>query len=68
MSPCVFFQLLEKNWKIIRDEGLAQLDHRTGGFLPEEENLREKGDWKQLTLYMRGRCIVGEGGAGYGRV
>lgn len=48
-------KLLEKNWKVIRDEGLAQLDHRTGSFLPEEENLREKGDWKQFTLYSRGR-------------
>lgn len=48
-------KLLEKNWKTIRDEGLAQLDHSTGSFLPEEENLREKGDWKQFTLYSRGR-------------
>lgn len=48
-------KLLEKNWKTIREEGLAQLDQGTGSFLPEEENLREKGDWKQFTLYSRGR-------------
>ena len=27
----------------------------------EEKNLREKGDLKQVTLYMRGRCLVGVG-------
>lgn len=52
---CVFFQMLENNWKEIRDEGLAQLDQKTGAFIPEEENLRETGDWKQFTLYQRGK-------------
>ncbi|WAR17833.1 ASPH-like protein [Mya arenaria] len=28
---------------------------KTGAFVPEEENLRETGDWKQFTLYQRGR-------------
>ena len=40
---------------MIRDEGLSALDERTGGFIPEEENLRDVGDWKQFTLYQRGR-------------
>lgn len=46
---------LEGNWKVIRDEGLGVLDQKSGGFIPEEENLRQQGDWKQFTLYQRGR-------------
>ena len=46
---------LEANWKVIRDEGLSVLDKKTGGFIPEEENLRQQGDWKQFTMYQRGR-------------
>uniref|UniRef100_A0A7N4P598 Aspartate beta-hydroxylase n=1 Tax=Sarcophilus harrisii TaxID=9305 RepID=A0A7N4P598_SARHA len=46
---------LEKNWKLIRDEGLAVLDKTEGLFLPEDENLREKGDWSQFTLWQQGR-------------
>eukprot|EP00064_Thunnus_orientalis_P026147 superscaffoldBa00015520_g26628 len=34
---------LERNWKTIRDEALAVMDQNTGLFIPEEENLREKG-------------------------
>ncbi|CAH3149306.1 unnamed protein product [Porites lobata] len=48
-------QKLEANWKVIRDEGLSVLDKKTGGFIPEEENLRQQGDWKQFTMYQRGR-------------
>ncbi|XP_052235740.1 aspartyl/asparaginyl beta-hydroxylase-like [Dreissena polymorpha] len=50
-----YLTILENNWETIRDEGLAQLDQTTGSFSPEEENLRETGDWKQFTLYQRGR-------------
>ena len=50
-----YFKLLQDNWKTIRDEGLAQMDVKTGGFVPEAENLREQGDWKQFTLYQRGQ-------------
>ncbi|XP_069076342.1 aspartyl/asparaginyl beta-hydroxylase isoform X2 [Pleurodeles waltl] len=46
---------LEKNWKVIRDEGLAMMDPTKGLFLPEDENLREKGDWSQYTLWQQGR-------------
>ncbi|KAM5157150.1 aspartyl/asparaginyl beta-hydroxylase [Mantella aurantiaca] len=46
---------LEANWKIIRDEGLAVLDESKGLFVPEDENLREKGDWSQYTLWQQGR-------------
>ncbi|XP_037659522.1 aspartyl/asparaginyl beta-hydroxylase isoform X2 [Choloepus didactylus] len=46
---------LERNWKLIRDEGLAAMDKTTGLFLPEDENLREKGDWSQFTLWQQGR-------------
>ncbi|XP_055957023.1 aspartyl/asparaginyl beta-hydroxylase [Patella vulgata] len=50
-----YVKLLEDNWKIIRDEGLANMDVEKGVFLPESENLIETGDWKQFTLYARGR-------------
>ncbi|XP_067888002.1 aspartyl/asparaginyl beta-hydroxylase-like isoform X2 [Heterodontus francisci] len=46
---------LERNWKLIRDEGLAVMDKEKGFFLPEDENLREKGDWSQFTLWQQGR-------------
>ncbi|XP_072007937.1 aspartyl/asparaginyl beta-hydroxylase isoform X2 [Engystomops pustulosus] len=46
---------LEANWKMIRDEGLAVMDETKGLFLPEDENLREKGDWSQYTLWQQGR-------------
>ncbi|KAM9387656.1 aspartyl/asparaginyl beta-hydroxylase [Phaethornis superciliosus] len=46
---------LEKNWKVIRDEGLAVMDKKRSLFLPEDENLREKGDWSQFTLWQQGR-------------
>ncbi|CAH2285284.1 aspartyl asparaginyl beta-hydroxylase isoform X4 [Pelobates cultripes] len=46
---------LEANWKVIRDEGLAVMDQTKGLFLPEDENLREKGDWSQYTLWQRGQ-------------
>uniref|UniRef100_A0A673VRZ8 Aspartate beta-hydroxylase n=1 Tax=Suricata suricatta TaxID=37032 RepID=A0A673VRZ8_SURSU len=46
---------LERNWKLIRDEGLTVMDKTKGLFLPEDENLREKGDWSQFTLWQQGR-------------
>nr|XP_033789331.1 aspartyl/asparaginyl beta-hydroxylase isoform X2 [Geotrypetes seraphini] len=46
---------LERNWKLIRDEGLAVMDKAKGLFIPEEENLREKGDWSQYTLWQQGK-------------
>lgn len=46
--------MLERNWKTIRDEALAVMDQNTGHFVPEEENLREKGDWGQYTLWQQG--------------
>uniref|UniRef100_A0A668TW45 Un-named hu7910 n=1 Tax=Oreochromis aureus TaxID=47969 RepID=A0A668TW45_OREAU len=50
-------KVLERNWKTIRDEALAVLDQNTGHFVPEEENLREKGDWGQYTLWQQGRKV-----------
>lgn len=47
-------QTLERNWKTIRDEALAMMDSNTGMFVPEEENLREKGEWGQYTLWQQG--------------
>uniref|UniRef100_A0A3Q3RAF4 Uncharacterized protein n=1 Tax=Monopterus albus TaxID=43700 RepID=A0A3Q3RAF4_MONAL len=50
-------KVLERNWKTIRDEGLAVMDQNTGSFIPEEENLREKGEWGQYTLWQQGRKV-----------
>lgn len=49
-----FLQVLEKNWRTIRDEALSVMDQNTGMFVPEEENLREKGEWGQYTLWQQG--------------
>ena len=57
-SPESFLQSLERNWKLIRDEGLAAMDETQGLFLPEDENLREKGDWSQFTLWQQGECLT----------
>ncbi|XP_054863335.1 aspartyl/asparaginyl beta-hydroxylase isoform X9 [Amphiprion ocellaris] len=50
-------KMLERNWKTIRDEALAVMDQSTGRFVPEEENLREKGEWGQYTLWQQGRKV-----------
>lgn len=50
----VFVQMLERNWKTIRDEALAVMDQNTGLFVPEDENLRERGEWGQYTLWQQG--------------
>ncbi|KAI7813763.1 putative aspartyl/asparaginyl beta-hydroxylase [Triplophysa rosa] len=48
---------LERNWMTIRDEVLSVLDRNSGQFQPEDENLREKGDWGQFTLWQQGRKV-----------
>ncbi|KAL1006424.1 hypothetical protein UPYG_G00072190 [Umbra pygmaea] len=48
---------LERNWKTIREEVLTVMDKSTGLFLPEEENLREKGEWGQFTLWQQGKKV-----------
>ncbi|KAM8823293.1 aspartyl/asparaginyl beta-hydroxylase-like isoform 6-T6 [Spinachia spinachia] len=48
---------LERNWKTIRDEALAMMDQKTGSFVPEEENLRERGEWGQYTLWQQGKKV-----------
>lgn len=53
-----FVKTLEANWKIIRDEGLAVMDKAKGLFVPEDENLREKGDWSQYTLWQQGKLKI----------
>ncbi|XP_029979549.1 aspartyl/asparaginyl beta-hydroxylase isoform X2 [Sphaeramia orbicularis] len=50
-------KMLERNWKTIRDEALAVMDRNTGQFIPEEENLREKGEWGQYTLWQQGKKV-----------
>lgn len=46
-------EVLEANWEMIRDEVLLLMSS-TEAFVDETEKLREKGIWKQLTLYQRG--------------
>ncbi|XP_034776428.2 aspartyl/asparaginyl beta-hydroxylase isoform X4 [Acipenser ruthenus] len=46
---------LERNWKTIRDEALGVMDTERGLFIPEDENLREKGEWGQFTLWQQGK-------------
>uniref|UniRef100_A0A671WET1 Un-named hu7910 n=1 Tax=Sparus aurata TaxID=8175 RepID=A0A671WET1_SPAAU len=48
---------LERNWKTIRDEALAVMDQSTRSFVPEDENLREKGEWGQYTLWQQGKKV-----------
>lgn len=38
----------------IKEEALAVLDVSRGLFLPEDENLRETGNWGQFTLWQQG--------------
>ena len=47
--------MLAENWKVIRDEGLALLNDVTGAFELEAEDLRDKGEWRQFTLYRQGK-------------
>ncbi|XP_042616832.1 aspartyl/asparaginyl beta-hydroxylase-like isoform X4 [Cyprinus carpio] len=51
-------KMLERNWLSIRDEALSVLDSNSGQFLPEDENLRETGDWGQFTLWQQGRKVA----------
>ncbi|MGH0121616.1 UNVERIFIED_CONTAM: hypothetical protein FKN15_006593 [Acipenser sinensis] len=44
---------LDKNWKMIQDEALGVMDTERGLFIPEDENLREKGEWGH---YNNSRC------------
>uniref|UniRef100_A0A671K7U0 Aspartyl/asparaginyl beta-hydroxylase-like n=1 Tax=Sinocyclocheilus anshuiensis TaxID=1608454 RepID=A0A671K7U0_9TELE len=54
----VLVKMLERNWLTIRDEALSVLDGTSGQFSPEDENLRETGDWGQFTLWQQGRKVA----------
>uniref|UniRef100_A0A182K298 Aspartyl/asparaginy/proline hydroxylase domain-containing protein n=1 Tax=Anopheles christyi TaxID=43041 RepID=A0A182K298_9DIPT len=49
-------ELIRAKWKDIRDEGLKLLTS-AGVFVNESENLRDRGDWKQLELFSRGTRV-----------
>lgn len=49
---------LQRNWRSIRKEALALLNHR-GNFQPEAEQLRDTGDWQQYELFARGKRLHG---------
>lgn len=48
-----FFEILQRNWQTIRNEGLSILNSN-GLFTDEVENLKDTGDWKQYELFIRG--------------
>ncbi|GAB0090328.1 aspartyl/asparaginyl beta-hydroxylase [Sergentomyia squamirostris] len=50
------FETLERNWRLIRDEGMKLLSE-DGFFVDESESLRETGDWKQFDLFVQGQRI-----------
>lgn len=54
----VLVKILERNWLTIRDEALSVLDSNSGQFLPEDENLRETGNWGQFTLWQQGQKVA----------
>ncbi|XP_049541652.1 midasin-like isoform X3 [Anopheles darlingi] len=47
---------IRSQWTLIRDEGLKLLNS-AGVFVNETENLRDRGDWKQLELFARGARV-----------
>ncbi|XP_050076125.1 claspin-like [Anopheles maculipalpis] len=49
-------ELIRAQWQQVRDEGLKLLNS-AGVFVNESENLRDRGDWKQLELFSRGTRI-----------
>ncbi|XP_049295812.1 uncharacterized protein LOC125770365 [Anopheles funestus] len=49
-------ELIRTEWKQVRDEGLKLLNS-AGVFVNESENLRDRGDWKQLELFSRGTRV-----------
>ncbi|XP_063062660.1 aspartyl/asparaginyl beta-hydroxylase isoform X5 [Engraulis encrasicolus] len=51
-------KMLERNWLTIRDEALSVMNASSGLFVAEDENLREKGDWGQFTLWQQGRKVA----------
>ena len=49
--------MIAQHWKEIRDEGLSNLNEK-GLFVFEAEDLTDKGEWKQLTLYQQGLYLL----------
>lgn len=49
-------ELIRAKWREVRDEGLKLLTG-AGVFVNESENLRDRGDWKQLELFSRGARV-----------
>lgn len=51
------FKLLEDNWLTIQKEALAQINEKNQSFISNGENRKQKGDWKQFNLYLKGKKI-----------
>ncbi|XP_052862359.1 aspartyl/asparaginyl beta-hydroxylase isoform X2 [Anopheles cruzii] len=47
---------IRSQWALIRDEGMKLLTG-AGVFVNETENLRDRGDWRQLELFARGARV-----------
>lgn len=52
-----YLKELEQNWETIRTEALTQLNKKQNAFVSEDENLREKGEWKEFALFVRGKRV-----------
>ncbi|KAK1173879.1 aspartyl/asparaginyl beta-hydroxylase-like isoform X1, partial [Acipenser oxyrinchus oxyrinchus] len=46
---------LDRNWKMIQDEALGEMGTERALFIPEDENVIEKGEWGQFTLWQQGK-------------
>uniref|UniRef100_H2ZBL4 Aspartyl/asparaginy/proline hydroxylase domain-containing protein n=1 Tax=Ciona savignyi TaxID=51511 RepID=H2ZBL4_CIOSA len=57
-QKCSWCTKLESNWKIIRDEAMKVMDVKKGLFVKEEESLKNTGEWRQFTLFQRGKKEV----------
>uniref|UniRef100_A0A915IT92 Aspartyl/asparaginy/proline hydroxylase domain-containing protein n=1 Tax=Romanomermis culicivorax TaxID=13658 RepID=A0A915IT92_ROMCU len=53
-----YLKMFENEWKIIRDEALSLLDENRSQFKLEDERLTNKGDWRQFTLFVKGRKVA----------
>ena len=42
---------------MIKNEAFAQFNEKTESFMPEDENLRDTGDWQQFNLYISGKKV-----------
>lgn len=52
------FQVIETEWKAIRDEGLALRDQKTGVFQDDDEEMPMYGNLREFVLYSKGKVAI----------